>query len=164
MGYSEIVAAIRQRLLDAMQADLGRHYTLDRCEVFPFPNGDLLDPTYGQTLAMLIPDRETTTESLGRIVEKEAFADLIVARRIDADVLGWQKDQIYDDGPTVQNYLVEDVEYALFGADEDGAYWDYTALAENIEIVAVDRSIERAVVDGWAVVFMSVRMQWEQQW
>ena len=156
MKYSTIIPAIRQRFLDTVKESDGFNYDLDRCEVVAWPSSDLLDPLAGSTLYMIVPDRETTTENLSYALVKVANVDLVLARRLEFEGTQWQTETEYDMRDIAQNKLADDLEAALAG-------WDYTAYAENIEVQEIDRAADRTYVEGWAIVFATLRIQWEQQ-
>lgn len=156
--YRAILAATRQRFLDAIKRPV-YNYTLDRCEIAEWPSLEALNQDFGKTLFIIVPDREIAIEKASWTIEKEAFVDVIVSRALTQGEQDtpWQQSRIDDPRHLAQTKLVEDIDKAIY-------QWNYTAYAENIEITERDRSAERTFVDGWAVVFCTLRFQWEEVW
>ncbi len=157
MNYKSITTGLRDRLLESMKRP-AYHYTLDRCVIRDWPSLEALDTDIGKTLAMIVPDKQTAGEMASHTVEMVASVDIVAARalRQGSDSF-WDETKIDDTRTESQDKLVEDIERAVYG-------WNYTSLAENIEITERNRSAIDTYVEGWAVVFFTLRLQWEQVW
>ena len=152
-----IVAAIRDRLLTIKPPTY--HYSVDRCEVREWPSLEVLDSSIGRTLFVIVPDREDTVEVAGRLVEKTATLDLVLARALThgANDDFWAPSRIEDSRSVTQDKMTEDVNAAIYG-------WNYTAYADNIEVTEANKSAADTYVDdGWALVFVTLRLQWEEE-
>lgn len=158
MNYRTIVSSLRDRILSVMKRPT-YNYDVSRCEVAEFPTLEALNSDIGRTLIIICPDDENTVEQAGALVQKEAFLDIVAARELrqgDNDNI-WTRAANEDSRTTTQDKLVEDIDRAIFS-------WRYQGIAENIEVLTADRSAERTNIERWGIVFIRVRLQWEETW
>jgi len=162
--YHAAVAAL-VTALDAIEAeDTGDNldnYTVQACVV----QADFFDDSPqttkvvagSQSLVIVIPDEEEAVERVSKGVVKVAHVDVAALTPFKpSSERPWAQPSLTR--ATIQDRLVLDVERAVYADVTLGG------TVENCEIILRDRSADRTYIEGWACVFMRVRLQWEEIW